>query len=38
MREISSRRSPATSETLSWMWAMRSKLSVDERRTMPMTS
>ena len=37
MSETSSRRSPATSSIWSWMWAMRSKFTVLERRTMPIT-
>ena len=38
MSEASSSRSPATSVSRSWMWAIRSKLTVLDRRTMPMTS
>ena len=38
MSETSSSRSPATRVRRSWMWAIRSKVTVDERRTMPTTS
>jgi hypothetical protein len=36
--ETSSSRSPGTKVIRSWRWAMRSKFTVDERRTMPITS
>ncbi len=36
--DTSSSRSPGTKVMRSWMWAMRSKFTVELRRTMPMTS
>ena len=36
--DTSSSRSPGTKVILSWRWAMRSKLTVEDRRTMPITS
>ena len=38
MSETSSSRSPATRVTRSWMWAMRSNVTVLDRRTIPTTS